>query len=295
MTGAFIHNSIISMIPILLAAMGGLFTELSGFLNIGLEGMILISAFFSVYITSLTSSIAAGITAGIISAVVLAVILAFISMYLKGNLFITGLATNLFASGLTIFLSSIFLNSKGTIVFENIPKLRRLFTLTESDFSWQVKIIGGFNLIEYIALILPFLIFFIIYKTKFGLRLRATGDNQLLAKGAGLSVNKLRLIAFILSGVFSGIAGASLSLPLGAFVGNMSGGRGWMALVAIIIGRRNPIYIMLSAFLLGMAGEFTNVLQTTTEVSPKLLMTLPYLITLFFMIIVPSRKNEKNY
>lgn len=295
MTGAFIHNSIIAMVPILLAALGGLFTELSGYLNIGLEGMILISAFFSVYVTSLTSSLFIGTLAGIFAAVVLASILAAVSIPLKGNLFIAGLATNLFAAGLTVFLSSVLLNSKGTVVFEGIPKLERLFSYGNSYVGWLNRIIGGYNIIEYITLAIPFIIFFIVYKTKLGLRLRATGNNPSLVKGTGLSVSRLRFTSFILSGILSGLAGAALSLPLGAFVGNMSGGRGWMALVAIIIGRKNPLYILLSAFLLGAAGEFTNVLQTTTGISPKLLMTLPYLITLLIMILAPSRERKRSH
>ena len=274
--------------------MGGLFTELAGFLNIGLEGMILISAFFSIYVTSLTSSLLIGVLAGIVSAVILGVIMAFLSMNLRGNLFITGLASNLFASGLTVFLSSVLFNSKGTVVFDGIPKLRGLFTAFEKETGWLGGALGGYNLLEYIAFAMPLIIYFMVYATKFGLRLRATGNNTSLVTGTGLSVYRIRFTAFILSGVLCGMAGSAISLPLGAFVGNMSGGRGWIALVAVIVGRRNPLYVMLSALLLGMAGELTNLLQTTTGISPKLLMTLPYLITLIIMVLFPSGTNSNN-
>jgi len=290
----FIHTTMTMMTPILLAALGGLFTELSGLLNIGLEGMMISSAFLSIYVANASQSLLLGITAGISLSILLAIIMGYISLNLKANIFVVGLATNLFASGLTVFLSCILCNSKGTIFFQNAPKLNTIKIPMIHDVPILGKLISGYNVLDYLAIVFVFVCFYIIFKTPYGYHLRAVGKNSKTAVSVGISVYKHRMLALIISGFFAGIGGVSLSLPLQTFVGGMTNGRGWIALVAVVLGRGNPIGVLGASIVFGAASALSNTLQASTNISPKLLLTVPFLVTLAVMIIYSTKRSNEG-
>ncbi|MFW6120183.1 MAG: ABC transporter permease subunit, partial [Petrotogales bacterium] len=136
--------------------------------------------------------------------------------------------------------------------------------------------------------------FYLIFKTPYGYHLRAVGKNEKTAHSVGISVFKHRMIAFLISGFFAGLGGAALSLPLQTFVGGMTNGRGWIALVAVVLSQGHPIGLFIASFIFGAASAFSNTLQALTELSPKLLLTLPFVITLVAMIIYSVRR-KKSY
>jgi len=280
----FMHTTITMMTPILLAALGGLFTELSGMLNIGLEGMMLSSAFLSVYVASISNNLLIGIAAGLGLSIILALIMAYLSLNLKANVFIVGLATNLFASGLTVFLLYTLCNSKGTVFFPKAPKLDMIEIPVIHNIPILGKIISGYNILDYLAIVLVFVCFYIIFKTPYGYHLRAVGKDSQTAVSVGI----------VVSGLFAGLGGASLSLPLHPFVGGMTNRRGWIALVAVVLGRGNPIGVLGASIVFGIASALSNTLQASTDISPKLLLTVPFLVTLAVMIIYSTKRSNED-
>lgn len=289
-----IYNSVGIMTPFLLAATGGLFTELAGILNIALEGLILIGAFFSVIFVAFTNSLFYGILLGILASMVLALIFGIISLYLRANIFITGLATNLFASGITIVLAFYFFRNKGVINFKNIPKLPRF----SNPFFQKIPLIGdilvGHNILVYFSWLIVIIAIIIIYKTPYGFRLRGVGVNPDVISSLGLDPKKYRLSTILISGFTCGLAGAFLTIDLGAFVPNISAGRGWIALVAIYLGNRNPLGIVIASFVFGFAESISNYMQGATGIPTDFVLALPYLATVLAMIFYSIWRHTKE-
>ncbi|MCD6122629.1 MAG: ABC transporter permease [Spirochaetales bacterium] len=279
-----IHNSIGIMTPFLLAAIGGLFTELTGMLNIALEGLMLIGAFFSVVFASLTGSLILGVLVGICITMFIALIFGVISLYLKANIFISGLATNLLASGLTVVLAFKLYGNKGVILFKNLHKLPVL----NIPFLQKIPLFGdlfiGHNVFVYISWILVIVAALVIYKTPFGMRLRGTGYNSEAVNSLGLKPKNYQLAAILISGFTCGIAGAVLTLNLGAFVPNITSGRGWIALVAIYLGNKTPLGIVIASFVFGFAESFSNYAQGAINVPADFILAIPYIVTVIAMI-----------
>ncbi|HET6488043.1 MAG TPA: ABC transporter permease [Spirochaetia bacterium] len=281
-----VHSAVGIMTPLLLAAIGGLFTELAGMLNIALEGLILSGAFFSVILASATNSLALGILLGVACAMLLALLFGSVTLFLRANGFITGLATNLLASGLTIVLANQFFHTKGVIQFHNIP---RLPVLTVPPALQRIPLVGdvlfGNNIIVYITWAIVLVSTLIIYRSSFGLRLRATGLSPRTIVSLGLSPKSYQLAGILISGATCGMAGAMLSLQLAAFVPESSAGRGWIALVAIYLGNKTPWGIVIAAFVFGMAESLSNYAQGVITVPADFILALPYVITVAAMIL----------
>ena len=279
-----IHNSIDIMTPFLLAAIGGLFTELTGMLNIALEGLMLIGAFFSVVFASVTGSLFLGVLLGICITMFIALIFGVISLYLKANIFISGLATNLLASGLTVVLAFKLYGNKGVILFNNLHKLPVLKIPMLQKIPVFGDILIGHNVFVYISWILVLVAAVVIYKTPFGMRLRGTGYNPEAITSLGLKPRSYQLTAILISGFTCGIAGAVLTLNLGAFVPNITSGRGWIALVAIYLGNKTPLGIVIASFIFGFAESFSNYAQGAIKVPADFILAIPYIVTVVAMI-----------
>jgi general nucleoside transport system permease protein len=280
-----VHNAVDIMTPFLLAAIGGLFTELAGMLNIALEGLMLTGAFFSVAGAAATGSLAAGICIGIGCTMALALLFASVTLYLRANVFITGLATNLFASGFTIMLASRLFNTKGVIQFPGVP---RLPVLAAPEMLQRIPVIGdllfGHNVIVYATWGLVLAAALVIYRTPFGLRLRGTGFSEKTIVSLGLNPRRYQLAGILISGFTCGLAGALLTIDLAAFVPEISSGRGWIALVVIYLGNKTPWGIVLASFVFGLAESLSNFAQGAARIPSDLILALPYVITVAAMI-----------
>ncbi|RKX40317.1 MAG: ABC transporter permease [Thermotogae bacterium] len=294
MIGEFIHTVVSMTVPILLAALGGLFTDLSGILNIGLEGMMLSSCFFSVLAADMTGSVVVGVLSGIAISTAFAGITAFLGIKLRANIFVAGLATNLMSAGLTVFLSSTLLGSKGTVTFTSFEPLSRLQIPLLNDLPLLGRALSGYNILEYLAFALVIITYFVVFKTPYGYHLQTVGKNPETARSVGISVEKHIVLSFLLSGVFCGLAGAALSLPMRVFVGGMSSGRGWIALVAVVLGRGNPLGVLVASLIFGAASALSNLLQAVTNLSADLLLTIPFFVTLTSMVVYAMRKQVKH-
>jgi simple sugar transport system permease protein len=271
-----------AMTPLLFAALGGLFTELAGMLNIALEGLIVIGAFFSVTGASASGSLAAGIFAGVAASTLAAFLYGQITLKLKANEFITGLATNLLASGLTVVLSQQLYRTKGVIPFE-LPDLP-VITAGLSGIPLLGPALFDQNLLTQLSWLSAILAWIVIRRTAFGMRLRATGSNSRAMTALGLRPDRYRLAAILISGIACGLAGAYLSLNLSAHVPNISSGRGWIALVAIYLGTRKPAGIVAACFVFALAESYSNHAQGILKIPSEFILAIPYAATLVALL-----------
>jgi simple sugar transport system permease protein len=278
------HNAVGIMTPFLLAATGGLYTELSGMLNIALEGLMLIGAFFGVVFAGLTGSLALGVVLGIASSLAAALLFGLVTLNLKANVFIAGLATNLLASGLTVVLAFQLFKNKGVVRFE----LGRLPVLSLPGLD-GIPLLGdlllGHNVLVYVSWAIVLASVVVIYRTPFGLRLRGTGLGPATIASLGLRPRSYQLAGILISGFTCGLAGAWMTLNLAAFVPNITSGRGWIALVAIYLGNKTPLGIVVASFVFGLAEAFSNYAQGALEVPADFILAFPYAITVLAMIL----------
>jgi len=291
----FLHSAIEIMTPFLLAAIGGLFTELSGMLNIALEGLMLAGAFFCVTFAATTGNLFLGILLGILCTMLLSLLFGMTTIYLKANVFITGLATNLFASGFTVMLAFQLFGTKGVIQFPNIP---RLPVLMVPDSLQRIPFVGdilfGHNVIVYLSWLIVAIATVVIYRTPFGMRLRGTGMNRQTIVSLGLSPGRYQLVGMLISGFTCALAGSMLTIQLAAFVPEISAGRGWIALVAIYLGNRTPAGILVASFIFGLSESFSNYAQGTIRIPSDFILAFPYLITIVAMILYSVWRQSRR-
>ncbi|WP_160680931.1 ABC transporter permease, partial [Clostridium sp. C8-1-8] len=241
--------------PLIFAGLGGVFSERSGVVNIGLEGMMIMGAFFGVYGSFLTGSALVGVLFALIAGGAIALIHAFLSINLKADQVISGTAINLFAQALAAFLIFKLFGKGGqtdgvTGLAYNIPKALRNMPVLG-------KLVGDLNWFVYAAVIAVFIAHFVLYKTPWGLRIRAVGEHPKAADTLGINVYKVRYICVVLSGMLAGLGGAALSLgttPL--YRDGMVSGKGFIALAAVIFGNWKPKGTLLACLLFSFADAF---------------------------------------
>ncbi|MEJ5229121.1 MAG: ABC transporter permease [Pseudothermotoga sp.] len=295
MTLRFIHSVISSSVPIMLAALGGTFTNLAGKLNIALEGMMLIGSFTAIYVADRSGSLLFSVLVSVVVCCIFALLLE-LACRLKANIFLSGLAINLLASGLTSFLMPTFLGSKGTFVSQRMPTLQKIDLPVVENFPLLGKLLNGYDIFVYLSFLLAFLSHLLIYKTPIGYQMRATGENSKIARDLGIDIDRVRVVAFLLSGVFTALAGAALSLPMKAFVSGMTNNRGWIALVAVILGGKKISVVVISCLVFGLFSFLSDYLQVISKIPSELLMTIPYISTVVTMILYAYlRKYKARY
>jgi simple sugar transport system permease protein len=283
--------------PVLMfAAMAGLFAERSGLVDIGLEGKILASAFTSAAVAYSTQNVWFGIGAGIAVSVALALLQGYVSITQKGNQLVCGIAINIAMSGLTFVVAQYFYQQggrtpdlgrarlfdvvlPGTAAVANIPGLGWFYG----------HLIGGHSVLVYLAFALVPLVHWVVYHTRFGLRLRACGENPHAADAAGVSVERTRYMAMLIAGVLCSFSGAYLAIvQSGFFLRDMSAGAGYLALTALVFGNWRPLHTMLGCLMFG----FFNALQIQMEgvdlpvigrVPGSLIHMIPYVVTVIVL------------
>nr|WP_276304977.1 ABC transporter permease [Halomarina sp. PSR21] len=273
-------------VPICLAALGGIFAEKSGVINIGLEGLLIVSAFAAVYGADVTNgNVWAGMAIGTLASVLLAAVFAVVCIEFRADQIIAGLAIWLVALGFAPFAAQVIYDSKN-VDPSNVP------TLPE----WQV---AGFDLSAsvYLMFVAVAVAWYVLNRTAFGRWVVASGENPKALDTVGVSVHRIRYAAVLLSGVFAGVGGASLSLGLGTFIGGgqtMVGGRGFIAIVAYLFGNYNPIGAFLSTFLFsGLQSVQTQLQFGGIAVSDTLIQTIPYLTVIVVLALVGRTRIPK--
>jgi ABC-type uncharacterized transport system permease subunit len=273
------------MTPLLLAAIGGLYSSLAGVLNIALEGLMIFSAFFSVVVTVATGSLFLGVLGGVCATLLLTILFGSVALGLRANVFICGLATNLLAAALSLVLSFSFYGRTGSVNFPSMPILSPLRIPFLQNIPVVSDILGNHNVLVYASWIILVLTGIIVFRTPFGMRLRAVGQNPRAAFALGINPKRYQFGSLLISGFTCALAGAMLTLTLGAFVPNVSSGRGWIALVIIYLGRRTPFGILLGSIFFGFVEFLSNYLQAVSHIPSGLLLAMPFFVTVMALVV----------
>lgn len=284
--------------PLILCAMAGIFSERAGIIDISLEGKMLMGAFGAATVAAVTGSPVLGLGAAMLISVVLSLLHGFACITHKGNQVISGLAINILASGLTVTLGIAFFARGGQTPLLSGDQRFGAIHLPFADWlgahipligTVYKEILSGHNILVWLALLLVVATYAILFKTSFGLRLRAVGEKPEAIDSAGLSVSKLRFQAVIIAGLLTGLAGAYLSTAHGAgFVREMTAGKGYIALAAMIFGKWRPGPALAACLMFGFLDALAARLQGVSlpyigEVSTDLILALPYVMTVVLL------------
>jgi ABC-type uncharacterized transport system permease subunit len=273
---AFLASAIRLAVPYSLAGLAGTYSERSGVVNIGLEGMMLTGAFTAVAVTNLTGNAWLGLLGAILAGVFLGLIHAVVCISLKSNQIVSGVALNIFASGATVFFSWLLFN-KTQIMVEQ--RLRVPFIHDLPGFKFLFSELPP---LVFLTVLIVILSHFVIFKTVFGLRLRSVGEHPQAADTLGINVYAMRYYGVLISGALAGIGGAFLSLEHAHyFVKGMSGGRGFIGLASMIFGKWTPFGAAGASLLFG-AGEAIKP-YLPKLVPPQFFDMIPYLLTMIVL------------
>lgn len=263
-------------VPILLAALGGLFTDRVNIFNVGLEGMMLVGAFAAVAGSYWSGSAWVGLGAAVAAGLLLAVLFALFAIRLRTDPILTGIALNFFASGVTVIALQALFGTRGSFGSGRIALLPTIKVPFLESVPVLGRLVAGNNVIFYAAFLAAPLLFVVFNHTRAGLRIRAVGEFPAAAEAVGVRPGAYRWLSVLMSGALSGIGGAYLSLSaLGLFSENMTSGRGFIALAAIFFGRSKPLGILLAALFFGVAESSVIRLQGLGAPS-RLVLMVPY-------------------
>lgn len=284
-----------SATPILYAALGGIFSERSGVLNIALEGIMLISAFSAVVGSYFTGNPWIGVLVGVIGGTLASFIHAFMSIHLRADQAIVGTGINILAIGLPNFLMLKIWGQQG--ISPIVPRIGEWRIPIISDLPVIGPILGQQSPLVYLALLLVPITHFMIFNTRFGLRLRSVGENPRAADTVGIDVYRMRYWGVLISGVLASLGGAYLSVSyLAQFVTVMTAGRGFIGLAAMIFGRWNPYGALFACFLFGFADAIQSAAQAAgVPIAPQFLLALPYALTIVALVGAMGRASPPAY
>ena len=265
---------------LLLPALGGVISERSGVVNIAMEGMMLTGAFFAVVADLAWHNAWLATGVAVLAGALMATIHAVVSIQFRADQIVSGIAINIFAAGLTVFLVNRIYGLQDVghvgqnegIPYINVPGLDQI--------PFLGKVLFQQNVVVYMALVLLVLVHVVLFRTRLGLRIRAVGEHPQAADTAGINVYLFRYSAVITSGLLSGLAGAFLAIGVSnTFVPNMTDGRGYIALAAMIFGKWTPLGAFIACLIFGL-GQAIYDNNSVIHVSPYLLSMLPYILTL---------------
>jgi len=265
--------------PLLFAALGGLFSERSGVINIGLEGMMLMGAFFGVWGADVTGTWVLGLVIGALAGGLLALVHAVFSVSLRADQIVSGTAINFLALGLTGYLVVDIYGEQGTP--DNVSEVPDVTIPVLEDIPFVGDVLGQMNLLIWLGLLTALLTWVVVFRTPPGLRLRSAGENPLAAETAGVSPARVRYLAVTVSGMLAAVGGAYLSIGfVHSFTQNMTAGKGFIALAVLICGRWRPGAALAFALLFGFSTALAQRLPVFSPSAATLFQTLPYVITL---------------
>lgn len=281
--------------PILLAALGGAYTFYAGMFNIAMEGMLLTGAFCAVLGSYFFGGWAAGLVCAVLGSLLLSGLFILFAIVLKTDEFVTGIALNLFAVGATTYLLRQIFNVKGSLTGPRLEAIPALHLPLLDQVPVLGEILSGQNLMIYVAAVATGVSAWLIFRTRFGLRLRAAGYNAASLDASGVPAAGIRARALLLCGVLCGLGGAFLSLGyVRLFAENMSAGRGWISLAAIILVNGNPWGVALIALVFGFADGLGLFLQTFA-VPAQFTGMVPYLATLLALYVYAARRRRSAF
>jgi len=291
---ALLASTIRLFTPILLAALGGMFTSRAGIFNVALEGMMLFGSFFGVVGVFWTGSAYIGLALAVLSATIVALIFGFFVIQFKGDATIIGLAINILALGLTTYTMRLIFGVTGGYYDPNLQGLPNITIPIISDIPLLGQVVSGHSIIVYAAFVIVGLAYIFLFRHPVGLHLRAVGENPQAAGSLGIHVKRVQYLSVILCGMLCGLAGAQLSISIVTqFVEGMTAGRGFIALVAIMFGQAHPIKILGASLLFGLAYAASLRLQGGA-IPTQFVAMLPYVATILVLIGTRLRPRQSS-
>ncbi|MFV0361719.1 MAG: ABC transporter permease [Suipraeoptans sp.] len=299
--GLLINAMLISTPPLLFAALGSCFSERSGVINIGIEGMMTIGAFIGAIVAYFSGNGWLGFLCGGLAGALFGLIHAVACVSFGADQTISGTAINFLAPGLAIFLcKALFDNASDSPALDTASKLPKMFSGVFRSGSFGYNVLGTYS-VAYLSLILAFVVWFIFFKTKFGMRLRAVGEHPQACETLGINVFKTRYICVIISGFLAGLGGAYVTLAtVSQFRPTVIVGQGFIAIAAVIFGKFNPQGALKACLLFGFCNGVKSLLGANNIISPNLISMIPYVVTILALVFfvgsarVPSA-NGKPY
>lgn len=290
---SLIHATIRASTPILYATLAAVITQQADILNVGIEGIMLTSAFTAVSVSYFTGSWLLAVLAAMLVGLAVAGIIGIAHLKYKGDVFAVGMTVNILALALTRFFLNYIFQTNGNFYSEKIvpiPKNISIFVNNEILDS----IFNNYFLFEIIEIALVFSLWYLLFRTIWGLRLRSVGAFPLAAETAGINAFRKKMEVILYSGLIGGLGGAHLSLGYSTmFVENMTNGRGFMGVAAMYFGQANPVIAWLGTLLFGLADSVGSRLQAY-GIAPQFILMIPYITTVLVLAISLSRKIKKE-
>lgn len=291
---SLIYASFRSATPIIYAALCAAITQQADILNIGTEGIMLIGAFMAVAVSYLTGSWILGVAVAMVAGLLIAMIMAVGSIKFKADICAIGMGINMFALAITKFLLNAWLGQSGTFISPDIKSIPRVSLAFLDNVPVIGEIFNNWYITEWFVIVLIALLWFVFYKTIWGLRLRAVGRMPLAAQTAGINVNKMRYQAIAISGLVGGLAGAHLSLGYSTmFVENMTSSRGFMGVAAMYFGGAHPVLTALGCLVFGFSDSIGARLQAN-GVPSQLVLLMPYVVTIVVLAVSMATKMSAD-
>ncbi len=275
--------------PLLFATIGEIFVERSGVLNLGLEGLMLIGAFSGFVVAHLTNSLFLAVLFSMLAGGVFALLFAFLTVTMRVNQVVSGLALTMLGMGISGFYGQSFIG-------KTAPQFSSLSIPGLAQIPYIGEIFFRHDILVYISYILVFLSWFFIFKTKWGMNLRAVGESPKTADSMGINVFATRYIYIVIGGMLTSLGGAYLSLAYTSmWIERMTAGRGWIAVALVIFSSWDPIKAMFASYLFGGVASLQPRIQAGgTTISAHLLMMLPYLLTLIILSFTSGEAIKKK-
>jgi len=273
-SGTFVFST-----PLIFAGIGGMYSERSGVVNVGLEGMMLMGAFWGVYGANKTGNWVGGLAIAMLAGGLMALVHAYFSIHLRADQVVSGIAVNFLALGITgYFFFQLYHGQDVPAGVATIPRVNLSFL----GGGFLGDSIGHLNLMVWLSFVLVILSYVVVFKTPIGLRIRACGEHPRAADTVGINVYAVRYGCVVLSGILAAFGGAYLSIGFGggSFNENMTAGRGFIALAALIFGNWRPFGTLYAAILFGFSTKLGLLLQTYSQSASTLFQSLPYILTL---------------
>lgn len=281
-------------VPLLYASMSAYVASIAGIPNIAVEGIMIFGALFGVYFSAITGSAWLGLLGVILIGVLMALVMAFFTMKMNANPIMIGIALNLFATDFSVWLLMLWTGSKGTTASLPSKVLPTVDIPIIKDIPILGEIISGHYFLTYVCVVLAIFIYILVYKTPFGLRMKACGLDEHAAESVGIKVNKVRLIAIIFSSILAALGGAYLSMGyMSIFSSNMTASRGWTGIAANAVGGGNFLIVVLTTIVFSFAQGVVNRLALTALPS-ELVNIIPYVCVMLAMIFLSIKEMKKN-
>lgn len=294
LTPSFLYSVIRVATPLILASLGAVITSNAGITNIGIEGVMLISALAGVFASAFGFGPWFGLLVAIATGILCSLAIGYVSMSLKADSVLTCIAFNTMAVGGTVYFMYAVVKDKGTTLALDSGKLPNIKIPGIDSIPVVGDIISNHNIISYAAILMIFVVYVLLYKTPLGLRIRSAGKAPKALSSVGVSLIKTRYIALGISGVLGGMAGAFMSMGYVTwFSKNMTAGRGFIALAADAMGNSTPIGAALSSLLFAVAEALSYSLQVTT-IPAELVQMLPYLATIIGLIAYSIKRKKSD-